>query len=111
ALRREPTAALARGPLALALLFVPLPVQRHGGDALPQFPPSALEVVRSGAPDRRVAARRLGQPPAERARRELQDVVVRRAPDPGRATRPRRGAPPGSRRRRRPRRRALGGAG
>ena len=46
ALRRARPAALARVARQVALLLVPLPVQRHRRHALPQLAPAALEVVR-----------------------------------------------------------------
>ena len=46
----------------MALLLVPLPVQRHRRHALPQLAPAALEVVRLRPPDDRVARGHLGEP-------------------------------------------------
>ena len=51
----------------VALLLVPLPVQRHGGHALPQLAPAALEVVRLRPADDRVAAGDLRQPSCGRS--------------------------------------------
>ena len=48
-------------PLEVALLLVPLPVQRHRRHALPQLAPARLEVVRRRPPDARVARGPLGE--------------------------------------------------
>ena len=45
--------AVADAPLEVALLLVPLPVQRHRRHALPQLAPAGLEVVRRRPPDAR----------------------------------------------------------
>ena len=100
ALHRDDAAALARVPLEVALLRVPLPVQRHRRHALPQLAPAGLEVVRRRPPDARVARGPLGQRAPADARRQLQDGLVRRPPDPGGDARPRRRAAAQPRRRR-----------
>ena len=78
ALRGVDTPALARVPVEVALLRVPVSVQRHGRHPVPQLSPSGLEVVRRRPPDARVAGGNLRERAAAGDRRQLQDRLVRR---------------------------------
>ena len=91
--RRRPLPALrlgrhgpARGAQEVLLPVVPLPLQRHVRDAVPQLAPPDLEVVPDHLADDPVGGRTAGEPTRGAPRRDLQDGVVRRAPRASRAS-------------------------
>ena len=82
--------------------ILPVPLQRHVRDALPQLAPADVEVVPDDLADDPVRGRPAGEPARGAPGCDLQDGVVRRAPRAGRAA--------GRARRRRPPSRARRGA-
>src|SRR5262245_32677854 len=67
---------------ALLLPQLPSLLQPHFGDGIPQFTPAAVEMVSRCRAAPRHGRRDTGKRAEERARRRLQDSLVRRAPDP-----------------------------